>query len=163
MEWQETVFRILERMNSSLEIKKVMKYYQKEIELPAYGRGFHLITRLIEQEFPELQDIKTGILHIFIKHTSASLSINENADPTVRMDFESHFNVMIPENASYYRHDYEGADDMPAHLKSSVLGSSVTVPVTSGKINVGTWQGIYLGEHRNYGGRRKLLLTCHGI
>lgn len=150
-------------MNSSLENKKVMKYYQKEIELPAYRRGFHLITRLIEQEFPELLDIKAGILHIFIKHTSASLTINENADPTVRMDFESHFDVMIPENASYYRHDYEGSDDMPAHLKSSVLGSSVTVPVTSGKVNVGTWQGIYLGEHRNYGGRRKLVLTCHGI
>jgi len=139
-----------------------MSYYQKEIALPAFRRGFHLITSLIEKEMPEIREINKGLIHIFIKHTSASLSINENADPTVRMDFESHFNVMIPENASYYKHDYEGADDMPAHLKSSVIGSSVTIPVTSGRLNLGTWQGIYLGEHRDYGGNRKLVITVHG-
>ncbi len=140
-----------------------MKVFQKEISLNAYRRGFHLITGEIVNRFPELTEIKSGILHIFIKHTSASLTINENADPTVRLDFESHFNKMIPENMPYYQHDYEGSDDMPAHLKSSVLGSSVTIPVTKGRLNVGTWQGIYLCEHRNYGGSRKLVLTAYGL
>ncbi|MFC2123832.1 secondary thiamine-phosphate synthase enzyme YjbQ [Bacteroidota bacterium] len=139
-----------------------MKYYQKEILLPSYRRGFHLITSIIEKELSEIREIDRGLLHVFIKHTSASLSINENADPTVRMDFESHFNEMIPENASYYRHDYEGSDDMPAHLKSSVLGNSITIPISSGRLNMGTWQGIYLGEHRDYGGNRRLVLTAHG-
>ena len=139
-----------------------MNYYQKEIILPAYRRGYHLITSIIEQEFPEIREIKKGLFHAIIKHTSASLTINENADPTVRTDFESHLNVMIPENASYYKHDYEGDDDMPAHLKSSVLGSSVTIPITSGRLNMGTWQGIYLGEHRDQGGNRRLVLTAHG-
>jgi secondary thiamine-phosphate synthase enzyme len=140
-----------------------MKVKQKEISLNPYPRGFHLVTREIMSQFPEIDEIKAGILHIFIKHTSASLTLNENADPTVRMDFESHFNKMVPENMPYYKHDYEGDDDMPAHIKSSLLGSSVTIPVTNGKINGGTWQGIYLCEHRNRGGSRRLVLTVYGI
>ncbi|NJN25378.1 MAG: YjbQ family protein [Cyclobacteriaceae bacterium] len=116
----------------------------------------------ILKQLPELQKIQAGILNVFIKHTSASLTINENADPTVRMDFERHFNEMIPENMPYYQHDYEGSDDMPAHLKASVLGSSVTIPVSKGHLNVGTWQGLYLCEHRNHGGSRKLVLTLYG-
>lgn len=139
-----------------------MNYYQKELTLPAFRRGFHLITSLIEKEIPEIREFNKGLLHVFIKHTSASLSLNENADPTVRVDFESHFNVMIPENAPYYKHDYEGDDDMPAHLKSSVVGNNITIPITSGILNLGTWQGIYLGEHRDYGGNRKLVITAHG-
>ncbi|MBC8322536.1 MAG: YjbQ family protein [Candidatus Marinimicrobia bacterium] len=135
---------------------------QKQIILPNYPRGFHLITDLIENEMLEINDISAGLLHIFIKHTSASLTINEDADPTVRMDFESHFNQMAPENAPYYKHTFEGSDDMPAHLKSSILGSSVSIPITDGKLNLGTWQGIYLCEHRNHGGQRKLLVTIQG-
>jgi secondary thiamine-phosphate synthase enzyme len=140
-----------------------MKVKQKEISLNPYRRGFHLVTDEIVSQFPELNEIKAGILHIFIKHTSAGLTLNENADPTVRMDFESHFNKMVPENMPYYKHDYEGDDDMPAHIKSSLLGSSVTMPVTNGKINGGIWQGIYLCEHRNRGGARRLVLTVYGI
>ena len=140
-----------------------MKVFQKEISLNPYGRGFHLVTREILSNFPEIGEIKAGILHVFIKHTSASLTLNENADPTVRMDFESHFNKMVPENMPYYKHDYEGDDDMPAHIKSSLLGSSVTIPVTNGRLNGGTWQGIYLCEHRNHGGSRRLVLTVYGI
>lgn len=136
--------------------------FQKIIHLNPYSRGFHLITRVIEREFPELQQIRVGILHVFIQHTSASLSINENADPTVRQDFESHFNKMVPENAPYYRHNYEGSDDMPAHLKAALLGSSVSIPITNGRLNLGTWQGIYLGEHRDQGGSRTLVLTALG-
>lgn len=139
-----------------------MKIYQKEISLNPYPRGFHLVTRDILNEFPEIREIKAGILHVFIKHTSAGLTLNENADPTVRKDFETHFNKMVPENVSYYQHDYEGSDDMPAHIKASLLGSSVTIPVTNGKLNGGTWQGIYLCEHRNHGGSRKLVLTVYG-
>ena len=118
-----------------------------------------MITDLILQEIPEIRRIQIGILQVYIKHTSASLTINENADPTVRMDFESHFNKSVPENAPYYKHDYEGADDMPAHIKSSLLGSSVSIPITNGRPNLGTWQGIYLCEHRNHGGSRKLVVT----
>lgn len=135
---------------------------QKEITLSPYQRGFHLITHEIENKFHELNEIKVGLLHVFIKHTSASLTLNENADPTVRTDFESHFNKMVPENMPYYKHDYEGDDDMPAHIKSSLLGNSVTIPISNGAINAGTWQGIYLCEHRNNGGRRKLVLTLYG-
>ena len=112
--------------------------------------------------FPELSEIKKGILQIFIKHTSASLTINENADPTVRIDFEAHFNEMVPENQSYYRHTIEGSDDMPSHLKSSILGGTVQIPITNGKLNLGTWQGIYLCEHRDHSGPRKLVLTAWG-
>ncbi len=140
-----------------------MLTFQHVLPLPPYPRGFHLITKLIERDFSaELQQIRIGILHVFIQHTSASLTINENADPTVRGDFERHFNKTVPENAPYYQHDYEGSDDMPAHLKAAMLGHSVTIPITNGRLNLGTWQGIYLGEHRNDGGSRSLVLTAWG-
>jgi secondary thiamine-phosphate synthase enzyme len=139
-----------------------MAWYQKSIRLPAVKRGFHLITDLIVAEMPELEQIRVGLAHVFIRHTSASLTINEDADPTVRQDFESHFNKMVPENAPYYRHNDEGPDDMPAHLKAAILGSSVTVPITDGKLNLGTWQGIYLCEHRNQATRRWLVVTLQG-
>jgi len=139
-----------------------MTFHQREIRLPSFPRGFHLITRVIEEQAPEIGEIDVGLAHVFIKHTSASLTLNENADPTVRMDFESHLNQMIPENAPYYLHDSEGPDDMPAHLKASVLGASVTVPITSGRLNLGTWQGIYLCEHRDHGGSRRLVVTVFG-
>ncbi|CAM1363077.1 conserved hypothetical protein [Tenacibaculum litoreum] len=139
-----------------------MQFYQKEIQLPLFDRGYHLITDILLEALPELKNIEIGQLQVFIKHTSASLTINENADPTVRMDFESHINKMIPENMPYYKHDYEGADDMPAHIKSSMLGCQVQIPITNGKLNLGIWQGVYLGEHRNYGGRRKIVLTAFG-
>ena len=109
-----------------------------------------------------MSQIKTGLLHLFIKHTSASLTINEDADPTVRTDFESHFNHLVPENQPYYKHTFEGPDDMPAHLKTSLLGSSVSIPITKGKLALGTWQGIYLCEHRNHGGNRTLVVTIQG-
>ncbi|MEQ8360601.1 MAG: secondary thiamine-phosphate synthase enzyme YjbQ [Cytophagales bacterium] len=139
-----------------------MKVFQNEIALDARPRGFHLITNEIVKSIPEISNINTGILQVFIKHTSASLSINENADPTVRTDFESHFNKMVPENAPYYRHTFEGPDDMPAHIKASLLDSSVTIPITNGRLNLGTWQGIYLCEHRNSGGKRRVVLTAFG-
>ena len=139
-----------------------MRFYQKEIRLQAKSRGFHLITQEIEQNLEALTNIKAGQLQVFIKHTSASLTINENADPTVRQDFESHMNKMVPENAPYYIHTYEGPDDMPAHIKASLMGASVTIPVTNGRLNLGTWQGIYLCEHRNHGGARKVVLTLFG-
>ena len=139
-----------------------MTVYQREIRLPAFPRGFHLITQMIEREVPEIAEIESGLAHVFIRHTSASLTLNENADPTVRMDFESHFNQMVPENAPYYMHDSEGPDDMPAHLKASLLGAAVTVPVSSGRLNLGTWQGIYLCEHRDRGGRRRVVVTVIG-
>ena len=134
-------------------------WIQKEIKLNARSRGFHLITGEILNQLPELAQVQAGLAHIFIKHTSASLTINENADPDVRLDMESHFNVMVPENASYYVHTLEGPDDMPAHLKSSILGCSVTIPITNGRFNLGTWQGIYLCEHRNHAGGRRLVVT----
>jgi secondary thiamine-phosphate synthase enzyme len=140
-----------------------MKFFQREIVLEPYTRGFHLITRHIERSMPELREIKVGFLQVFIKHTSAALTINENADPTVRGDFERHFNVMVPENAPYYQHDTEGDDDMPAHIKASVLGSSVTIPITDGDLNLGMWQGIYLCELRNHGEARHLVLTAFGV
>lgn len=139
-----------------------MDFHQKEINLPAKKRGFHIITDIILSAIPELRNMKVGQLHVFIKHTSASLTINENADPSVRVDFESHINKMVPENASYYTHTFEGSDDMPAHIKSSLMGSSVQIPVTNGKLNLGTWQGIYLCEHRDYGGSRKIVITLFG-
>lgn len=140
-----------------------MIFEQKEISLQPYKRGFHLVTDEILSQFLEIKSIKKGFFKVFIKHTSASLTINENADPTVRVDFESHFNKMVAENESYYIHTYEGSDDMPAHIKASLLGSSLEVPITNGKLNLGTWQGIYLCEHRNYGGSRKLVLSAFGI
>ena len=135
---------------------------QKKIHINAKPRGFHLITHDVVSRFPELGQINKGVLQIFIKHTSASLTINEAADPTVRSDFEAHFNEMVPENQPYYRHTMEGADDMPAHLKSSILGSSIQIPITDGRLNLGTWQGIYLCEHRNHGRSRTLVLTAWG-
>ncbi len=129
---------------------------QYEITLPPFPRGFHLITQYIEEaiDLPE-----NGLLHIFIKHTSAGLTINENADSTVRADFESSFNLLVQENEPYYSHTYEGSDDMPAHIKSSLVGSSVNIPITNRRLNLGTWQGVYLCEFRNYGGARKLVIT----
>lgn len=139
-----------------------MEIIQNEITLNPYPRGFHLITDEVVAAIPGIQTMTTGLLHVFIKHTSASLTINEDADPSVRRDFERHFNVMIPENAPYYEHTYEGSDDMPAHLKAAVLGSSVSIPITNGRLNLGTWQGIYLCEHRDYGGARKIVITATG-
>lgn len=135
---------------------------QKEISLNPKPRGFHLVTQEILNQVAEIKQMKAGIAHVFIQHTSASLTINENADPSVRRDFESHFNRNIPEDASMYEHTLEGTDDMTSHIKSSLLGSSVSIPVTDGKLNLGTWQGIYLGEHRNNGGPRKLVITLIG-
>ena len=137
-------------------------WIQKTIALSPKSRGFHIITNDVLENIPELKDLKTGILHLFIKHTSASLTINENADPTVRTDFESHFNMLAPENQSYYQHTFEGSDDIPAHLKASLFGSSVSIPITDGRLNLGTWQGIYLCEHRNRGSDRKLIVTIQG-
>ncbi|WP_111709346.1 secondary thiamine-phosphate synthase enzyme YjbQ [Lutibacter citreus] len=140
-----------------------MNYFQKEINLNPVKRGFHLITSEIIDALPELKQISVGQLQVFIKHTSASLTINENADPSVRVDFESHINKMVPENMPYYIHTYEGSDDMPAHIKASLLGPSIQIPITNGKLNLGIWQGIYLCEHRDYGGSRKLVLTAFGV
>ena len=137
-------------------------WQQKEISLPSKPRGFHLITTEILKKTPVIKTINIGILHIFIKHTSASLTINENADPSVRIDFESHSNHLVPENQPYYIHTLEGSDDMPAHIKSSILGSSVSVPISNGKLNLGTWQGIYLCEHRDRGGSRRIVITING-
>lgn len=139
-----------------------MKLFQETIVLPAKPRGFHLITATVLDALPGINEISKGICQVFIQHTSASLTINENADPTVRVDFEMYFNKVVPENDPDYRHDYEGADDMPAHLKSSLLGSSVWIPVRNGALALGTWQGIYLCEHRNHGGRRHLVVTAWG-
>ena len=138
-------------------------WIQKKISLTPRSRGFHIITDNILENIPELKDFKAGILQLFIKHTSASLTINENADPTVRIDFESHFNILAPENKDYYKHTCEGPDDMPAHLKSSILGSSISIPITDGKLNLVVWQGIYLCEHRDHGTVRKLIATIQGL
>ncbi len=140
-----------------------MKWFQNEFRLAPYKRGYHLITDRVLGQIPEVIDIQKGMLQVFIKHTSASLTINENADPTVRQDFESHMNIVVPENAPYYKHDYEGSDDMPAHIKASLMGVSVQIPITAGKLNLGIWQGIYLCEHRNAASGRNLVLTAWGI
>ncbi|PTN12719.1 secondary thiamine-phosphate synthase enzyme YjbQ [Nitrosomonas aestuarii] len=137
-------------------------WLQKIIQLKKRTRGFHLITREIMQQLPELSDFNIGIMHVFIQHTSASLTLNENADPSVRQDFESFFNRAVPENESYYIHMDEGSDDLPAHLKSSILGCTLTIPVTGGRLSLGTWQGIYLCEHRNDGGPRSIVITVYG-
>lgn len=135
---------------------------QKKITLRQKKRGFHLVTDEVSDDLPELKNISAGILHLFIQHTSASLTINENADPSVRRDFESHFNRLVPEDTSLFEHTLEGPDDMTSHLKASILGPSITIPITDGKLNLGTWQGIYLCEHRNNGGNRKLIATISG-
>lgn len=139
-----------------------MNYFQTEISLKPLSRGFHLITKDIIIAFPEIKEIKTGLLHVHIKHTSASLTINENADPTVREDFETHFNLLVSEEETHYLHTFEGPDDMTSHIKASLLGPSITIPITNGRLNLGTWQGVYLCEHRNHGGSRQLVLTAHG-
>jgi secondary thiamine-phosphate synthase enzyme len=139
-----------------------MKIYQHSISLPEKSRGFHLITNEIVRALPQISDIKTGLCQVFIQHTSASLTINENADPTVRKDFEMYFNKAVKENDPDYIHDYEGSDDMPAHLKASLLGSSVLIPIHNGRLALGTWQGVYLCEHRNHGGSRSLVITAWG-
>ncbi|MCC4799192.1 hypothetical protein BCT30_10115 [Enterovibrio norvegicus] len=137
-------------------------WIHKTINLTAKRRGFHLITDEIEQHIPELRELHIGLIHLFIQHTSASLTLNENADPTVRSDMEAHFNHFVPACASYYQHTYEGDDDMPAHIKSSLLGSSVSIPISKGRMALGTWQGIYLGEHRDHGGSRRVVVTIQG-
>ena len=137
-------------------------WYQTELKLRPRNRGFHLITRDIEHALDPLPRIHIGLLHIFIQHTSASLTINENADPTVRTDFEQVFNRLIPENEPYYEHTLEGRDDLPAHIKSSLLGPELTIPIRDGELALGTWQGIYLCEHRDHGGSRTLVLTLQG-
>lgn len=139
-----------------------MKWFQKQVELKPRARGFHLITQEVLKDLPEIQNIKAGLAHLLLKHTSASLTLNENFDPDVRRDMESYFNKSVKENEPYFLHTSEGADDMPAHIKSSLLGNSLTIPITEGHFNLGTWQGIYLCEHRNHGGRRKLLITVQG-
>ncbi|MCQ6956759.1 secondary thiamine-phosphate synthase enzyme YjbQ [Mucilaginibacter aquariorum] len=139
-----------------------MKIFQQILDLNQRRRGFHIITNEVVNALPQIGEIKTGICQVFIQHTSASLSINENADPTVRQDFEMYFNKVVPENDPDYRHDDEGSDDMPAHLKAAMLGSSVTIPIRNGRLALGTWQGIYLCEHRNYGGSRSLVITAWG-
>lgn len=139
-----------------------MQSWQQQVTLKPRSRGFHLIDNDILSQLPKLADTNIGILHLFIQHSSASLTINENADPTVRVDMEAHFNKFIPENAPYYRHTYEGPDDMPAHIKASTLGSSVSIPVNQGQLLLGTWQGVYLGEHRDHGGSRRVIATYVG-
>ncbi len=139
-----------------------MHWIQCEVVLHPRSRGFHIITHEIERALPELGQFNVGVAHVFILHTSASLTLNENADPDVRVDMESHFNKMAPEKEPHYTHTMEGPDDMPAHIKASLLGSSVTVPVSDGRLNLGMWQGIYLCEHRNRGGSRRLVITVHG-
>lgn len=139
-----------------------MKIFQQNLTLKERKRGFHLITNEVLEAISQISELKTGLLQVFIQHTSASLCVNENADPTVRQDFEMFFNKTVKENDPDYKHDYEGSDDMPAHLKAAILGCSVTLPIRNGRLFVGTWQGIYLCEHRNYGGQRQLVLTAWG-
>ena len=137
-------------------------WYQRELVLPARPRGFHLITGDILAQMPEIGRLATGLAHLFIRHTSASLALNENADPTVRADMEAYFNRLAPENAPYYRHTSEGPDDMPAHLKAVLLGSELTIPISNGRLALGMWQGIYLCEHRDDGGPRRVIVTLSG-
>ena len=139
-----------------------MEIQQQTISLTAKNRGFHLITQEIENNLTDITSIRQGIAHLLIQHTSASISLNENADPDVRTDMESIFNNLIPENRPYYIHTFEGSDDMPAHAKSSIIGTTLTIPITNGRFNLGTWQGIYLCEHRNSGGNRKIVITIIG-
>lgn len=137
-------------------------WYQTELTLKARKRGFHLITDEILNQLTELNKVNCGVLHLFIKHSSASITLNENADPTVRSDMEAHFNHFVPERASYYQHIYEGDDDMPAHIKASLLGNSLSLPISKGQLNIGIWQGVYLGEHRNHAGSRTIVATING-
>jgi len=140
----------------------VIVWFQKKISMQAKRRGFHLVTAELMQELPELRQVNIGLLHLFIQHTSASLAINENADPDVRIDMESYFSQAVAENEPYYRHVLEGSDDMPAHLKSVILGGELTIPISNGRLNMGIWQGIYICEHRNSAGSRKIIATING-
>lgn len=137
-------------------------WFQKQLILPPYERGFHLITSNVVEQLPEINQLKIGLLNLFLQHTSASISLNENADPTVRKDLETASNRIAPEGHNLYRHDYEGLDDMPAHIKSALFGVSLAIPVSNGALALGTWQGIVLGEHRDHAGRRHLLATLSG-
>lgn len=139
-----------------------MPYTQRQITLNRRPRGFHLVTDEIVSQLPELRDYRVGMAHLFIQHTSASLALNENASPDVRRDLERHFRELAPENAPYYEHTLEGPDDMPAHIKAVLIGSSLTLPISNGRFNLGTWQGIYLCEHRERGGQRRLIVTLSG-
>ena len=139
-----------------------MSWFQTEIQIDSKPRGFNLVTNEVLSKVEEIKEYRVGVIHLFIKHTSASLTINENADSTVRDDLESHFNVMVPENQSYYKHTFEGSDDMPAHIKSSLLGSSLSIPIKDGNLNLGMWQGVYLCEHRNTPHNRKIVITING-
>lgn len=137
-------------------------WHQTELTLKARKRGFHLITDEVLSQLTELKKVNCGVLHLFIKHSSASITLNENADPTVRSDMEAHFNHFVPERAPYYQHIYEGDDDMPAHIKASLLGNSLSLPISKGQLNIGIWQGVYLGEHRNHAGSRTIVATING-
>ena len=137
-------------------------WFQREITLPPRPRGFHLITREVVGQMPEIGRFAVGLAHLFVRHTSAALALNENADPTVRADMEAYFNRLAPENAPYYRHTSEGPDDMPAHLKAVLLGSELTIPISNGRLALGMWQGIYLCEHRDDGGPRRVVITLSG-
>ena len=137
-------------------------WLQREIDLRPRERGFHLVTREVLEALPELGELSAGLLHLFIRHTSASLTLNENASPDVRRDFESYFNEAVREDARYWTHTMEGPDDMPAHIKASLLGASLSLPVSDGSLALGTWQGVYLGEHRDRGGSRSVLATLQG-
>jgi len=139
-----------------------MAWFQKTVILAARPRGFHLVTDELERAVSEIARVRIGVAHFFIQHTSASLCINENADPTVRTDLESSFNALAPENAPHYRHTTEGPDDMPAHIKAALIGNSLSIPITDGRLNLGTWQGICLCEHRNRGGARRVVVTIEG-
>lgn len=137
-------------------------WIQKRLQLSARDRGFHLITDELLRGFKELANYRVGVLHIFVQHTSASLSVNENADPDVRFDLERYFNRIAPENAPYYAHTFEGSDDMPAHIKTVLIGNSLSLPVTNGELALGAWQGVYLCEHRDHGGARTIVVTLQG-
>lgn len=137
-------------------------WQSETIVLPSYSRGFHIITDNVIEAMPMLNSIEVGLLHLWLQHTSASLTVNENADPSVRQDMESYFNNSVKEDTPYFIHTYEGSDDMPAHIKSSLLGCQISLPIQQGKLALGTWQGIILGEHRNNGGRRKIIATLQG-
>ena len=139
-----------------------MNWMQRSVTLSPKPRGFHVVTDEIVEQVPEIGDVRVGLLHVFIQHTSASLTINENAAPAVRGDMERHFNEMVPENEPYYEHTIEGPDDMPAHIKASLLDTSLSIPIQDGRLAFGTWQGIYLNEHRDNGRPRTLLLTLYG-
>jgi secondary thiamine-phosphate synthase enzyme len=139
-----------------------MEWFQKVLTLKARPRGFHVVTREVLDQLPDLRQFEVGFLHLFIQHTSASLTINENVSPDVRGDLERHLNVMVPEDAPHYEHTLEGPDDMPAHIKASLFGSGLTIPIGRGELLLGTWQGIYLCEHRNHGGSRRVVATLFG-